>query len=286
VAKLRGSNYLHGHHGFAIGDDGIVVFPRMEAAHARLQPGWPEPGERLAFGIAGLDAMAAGGPMVGSSTLVLGTPGAGKTVLGLHFLDEGTRRGEPGLLAGFQETSSGVASTAGGIGIGLGRHLDSGLVRMTWRPPLEFEPDEWAWHLLAAVDKHQPRRLVVDAFSDLFRLFVVPERQTHFAHALVNGLRDRGVTTLFLMEIDAFAGPALTVPVPNLSATMDNALLLRTVELHSALHRMVSILKLRQTAFDPAIREFTIGSQGIVVGEPFDAAELLTGSATPLPEPQ
>ena len=153
-----------------------------------------------------------------------------------------------------------------------------------WRPPLEFQPDEWAWQLLAAVDEHQSRRLVVDAFSDLFRLFVGAERQSHFSHALANGLRDRGVTTLFLMEIDAFAGPTLTVPVPNLSATMDNAVLLRTVELHSALHRMVSILKQRETGFDPAIREFMIGSQGIVVGEPFDAAELLTGSAVPPPD--
>lgn len=286
VAKLRGSNHLHGHHAFAIGGDGMVVFPRLEAAHARLEPGWPEPAERLAFGVAGLDAMAAGGPAVASSTLVLGTPGAGKTVLGLHFLDEGARRGEPGLLASFQETTPGIAATADGIGLDLGRHLDSGLVRMTWRPPLEFEPDEWAWQLLAAVDAHHPRRLVVDAFSDLFRLFIVPERQTHFSHALANGLRDRGVTTLFLMEIDAFAGPTLAVPVPNLSATMDNALLLRTVELHSALHRMVSILKLRQTGFDPNIREFTIGSQGIEVGEPFHATELLTGSATQPPESQ
>lgn len=286
VAKLRGSTYLHGHHGFAIGDDGIVVLPRLEAAHANLQPEWHEPGERLAFGIASLDAMVAGGLTVGSSTLVLGTPGAGKTVLGLHFLTEGAHLGEPGLLASFQETTPGIVSTADGIGLDLGRHLDSGLVRMMWRPPLEFEPDEWAWHLLAAVDAHQPRRLVVDAFSDLFRLFVDPERQTHFAHALANGLRERGVTTLFLMEIDAFAGPALTVPVPNLSATMDNGLLLRTVELHSALHRMVAILKLRQSGFDPNIREFTIGSEGIVVGEPFNATELLTGSAVPPPEPQ
>jgi circadian clock protein KaiC len=152
---------------------------------------------------------------------------------------------------------------------------------MIWRPPLELAPDEWAWQLLAAVDEHRPRRLVIDAFSDLLPLFAVPERQSRYTPALANILRDRGVTTLFLFEIDAFVGPALSVPVQNLSATMDNGLLLRTVELASSVRRLVSILKERQTGFDPTIRELLIGAQGITVGDPFEATALLTGAAVP-----
>ncbi len=281
IAKLRGSDYLNGRHRFAIGDDGIAVFPRLEAAHAGMQPKWHEPRERLTFGIPGLDAMTAGGLQEGSATLIIGTPGAGKTLLGLHFLAEGARRGEAGLLAGFHETPPAIASTADRAGLGLGPHLDSGLVQVMWCSPLELAPDEWAWQLLSLVDEHWPRRLVIDAFSDLVPLFALQERQSFFAPGLANGLRDRGVTSLILLEIDAFTGPDLTVPVPNLSATMDNGILLRTVELQSSLRRMVSILKERQTAFDPTIREFTIGSQGISVGDPFDAVALLTGNAVP-----
>jgi circadian clock protein KaiC len=202
-------------------------------------------------------------------------------LLGLHFLAEGARQGEPGLIATFHETAPVLASTAHRAGIDLAPHLDSGLVQVMWRPPLEFSPDEWAWQLLAAVDNHRPRRLVIDGYSDLVPLFTIPERQAFFPPALANGLRDRGVTALILLEIDSFAGPALTIPVQNLSATMDGGILVRAAEVRSSLRRMVSVLKLRQTAFDPTIREFTIGPEGIVVGEPFEASGLLTGNAVP-----
>ena len=284
VAKLRGSDHLGGHHDFTIGAAGVAVFPRLEAASAELTPAWPDPDERAAFGVPGLDAMLAGGLAVGSSTLLLGTPGAGKTLLGLHFAAEGARRGEPVLVAGFQETAPALASTAERAGLGLGPHLASGLVRVLWRSPLEVSPDEWAWQLLAAVEAHRPRRLLIDAFTDLARLFADPERQAHFAQALTNELRDRGVTSLFILEIDTFVGPQLAAPVPTVSATMDTGILLRTVELAPGLRRLVSLLKHRQTTADPTIREFAIGPHGIVVGEPFAAAGLLTGMAVPAPD--
>ena len=285
VMKLRGSDYLNGRHWLAIGHDGLSVFPRLEAVHARLAPAWHEPRIPVAFGIPGLDAMLAGGLQEASATLVIGTPGSGKTLLGLHFLAEGARRGEAGLIAGFHETQPGLASTADRAGMGLGAHIDSGLVQVMWHPPLELSPDEWALQLLATVDAHQPRRLVIDGISDLMPLFVVPERQAFFVPALVNGLRDRGVTTLYIVEIDAFATTDLTVPVHNLSASMDNGILMRTLELRSSLHRMVSILKERQMPFDPTIREVIIGEDGLAVGDPFDAHGLLTGTAAPLPDP-
>ncbi len=139
-----------------------------------------------------------------------------------------------------------------------------------WRPPLELAPDEWAWQLIAAVEEHRPQRLVIDAFSDLALLFVVPERRSFFAPALVNMLRDRAVTSMVLLETDASAGSSSAAPGQNLSATMDNGILLRTVERQSSLRRMVSVFKQRQTRFDEVIREFTIGNHGIEVCDPFD----------------
>lgn len=279
VTKLRGSAYLSGWHDFAIDGHGVTVFPRLESMYTTRKPAWQNPAERVAFGVAGLDAMIAGGLGAGSSTMVLGTPGAGKTVASLHFLAEGARLGEPGLIASFQETPNGLASTADRAGMDLGLHLESGLVRVLWRSPLELTPDAWAWEFLAAVDTYRPRRVVIDAFSDLTKLFAVPDRQSRFSIALANALRDRGVTSLFLLEIDALTGPELAMPVPNLSASMDNGILLRSVELRSSLHRMVSILKVREAGFDPTMREFTIGTDGITVGEPFEATALLTGTA-------
>ncbi len=282
VAKLRGSAYLNGRHQFVIGADGVTVFPRLEAALAELTPDWQEPVEPVPVGVPGLDAMLAGGLARGSSTQILGTPGAGKTLLGLQFLTEGARRGEPGLIASFQETAPALAATAERAGMRLGPHIEAGLVQVLWRAPSELSPDAWAWQLLQAVEAHRPRRLVIDAFTDLVRLFADPHRQVPFAQALTNHLRDRGVTTLFSLEIDSFVGPQLEAPVPTISATMDSGILLRTVELGSSLRRLVSVLKHRQHAADLTLREFVIGPQGISVDEPFDATGLLTGSARPL----
>jgi len=216
---------------------------------------------------------------------VLGTPGAGKTMLGLHFLAEGARRGEPGLIAGFQETSPALASTADRAGMDLGRHIADGTLRVLWRPPFELSPDAWAWRLLAEVEEHRPRRLMVDAASDLFRLFADPARRAPFMAALTNAMRDHGVTVLYNVEVDEFTGPTLRVPVGGLSAAMDVSILLRMVELDSRLARMVSVLKVRQSGFDQTIREFTIGAAGIAVGERFRAASLLTGIALPVSQP-
>ena len=284
VAKLRGSASLTGRHQFGVGEAGVEVYPRLEAALTGAEPPKGEAGDRAAFGVPGLDAMLDGGLPRPSSTMVLGTPGAGKTVLGLHFLAEGARRGEPGLIAGFHETAPALADTAAGVGLDLGGDIDAGLVRVLWQPPLERSPDAWAWELLAAVEAHRPRRLVVDAFTDALRLFAVPQRQTAFLQALSNELRARRVTALFVVEIDTYVSAELATPFPAVSATMDHAILLRAVELRSRLHGLVSVLKMRQSGFDRAIREFAIGTGGMDIGEPFDrAAGLLTGGADPDP---
>jgi circadian clock protein KaiC len=110
-------------------------------------------------------------------------------------------------------------------------------------------------------------------------------RRYGFAVALANELRTSEVTTLLVVELDAVAAPSLTLPLPAASAAVDNSILLRTVELRSRLHRLVSILKTRQSPFDPAIREFTIDGDGVAVGEVFvGAAALLSGFATPVAE--
>jgi circadian clock protein KaiC len=286
VAKLRGSPLLNGRHRFVIDERGVTVYPRLEAVLSDVQPVPLNPTERIPFGVPGLDTMLSGGLTGGSSTLLLGTPGSGKTMLGLHFLAEGARRGEPGLIASFQETAADLASTADRAGMQLGQHLASGLVRVLWRPPLELGPDAWAWDLLAAVEEHRPKRLVVDAFTDLLGLFADRERQSRFAHALAIELRRQRVTTVFTFEIDTFVGQELAAPVPNVSAMMDAGMLLRGVELESQLRHLVSILKLRQSHFDHTIREFVIGDDGIVIGEPLPATGLLTGLAVPSAEPR
>ena len=278
VTKLRGSAHLGGAHDLAITADGVAIFPRLETALAGAPPPALLPHGRLPFDIAGLDGMLGGGPLAGSSTAVMGTPGAGKTLLGLHFAVAGARRGEPVLVAAFRETAEDLVATTAEIGLPLGDHLRAGTVRVLWRAPLELSPDAWAWEVLRAVEEQRPRRLVIDALTDIVPFLRYPERLATFTTALTNRLRALGVTSLLVLEIDAFVGRELVLPMPAASAAMDNGLLLRAVELESRLRRIVSVLKSRQSAFDPSIREFVVGDGGVAIGEVFAAATgLLTG---------
>ena len=224
--------------------------------------------------------MLGGGLLPGSGTLLMGTPGVGKTLTGLHFVLAGARRGERGLVAGLHESPERLARTGAGVGLDLAGPAAAGLVRVLWRSPLELSPDAWAWAVLAAVAEHRPTRLVVDALTDVERRLPGPERTADFTAALAGALRAAGATALLVAELGTLVGPELRVPLPAVSAVLDNLVLLRHVELGSRLQRLVSVLKARETAFDQTIRGFTIGDRGIAVGEPFaGAGGLLTGAA-------
>lgn len=283
VVKLRGAEHVLGRHDATIDRRGMAVFPRLEGL-AGSDRSDPAGDARLSTGIAGLDRMLGGGLLPATSTMVLGTPGSGKTLLGLHFLASGAARGEPALLAGFHEKQALLASTAARIGLDFQTPIERGALRVLWRPPLELSPDAWAWDLLEEIDAHRPVRLFIDGLSDIQRMILRPERMSSYVPALANELRRRGVTTLMTVELDSYVSDDLIAPVPAASATMDNGVLLRHVELRSRVHRLITVLKGRQSATDSAIREFRIGKNGIDVGGVFDgAAALLTGAPSPEP---
>jgi circadian clock protein KaiC len=279
VVKMRGARHAGGTHEFAITRSGMVIHPRIESLVGDHRPG-EAPGQVLKTGVDGLDAMLGGGLLPFSSTLVVGTPGAGKTLLGLSFLAEGAKVKERGLIAGFHETTKDLIATAEGIGLDLAHHIERGQLRVQWDPPLELSVDAWAWKLFATIDQHKPQRVFIDAITDVQRLMVSPQRLQPFITALINELRVRGTTAMIAAEIDAYIDQQLAVPLPSASATMDNGILLRQVELGSELRRLISVLKARQTRTDPTIREFVIGPAGLTIGEPFGGtSHLLTGDS-------
>ena len=284
VLKLRGGPHVGGAHEFAISEIGLTVHPRLESVAGQHRPQEiTRQGVGLGTGVSALDTMLGGGLLPYSSTLVTGTPGSGKTLLGLSFLMEGAVRGERGLLAGFHETEPDLITTAARVGFDLRGAIEAGLIRVLWDPPLELSADAWAWRLLAAVDDHRPARVFVDALTDIQRFIASPQRIPTYAAALTNELRARGATAMVATEIDAYVDDQLVLPVPAASATMDNGILLRQIELRSSLHRLISILKSRQMETDPTIRRFVISDQGLIVDSPFAGAAtgLLTGRAVP-----
>lgn len=283
VTKLRGEAQLTGRHTFEINASGLAVYPRMESLYPQPPQEELELERRQGFGLPRLDEMLMGGMLPHSSTLLLGSPGSGKTLLGLHFLESGARQGEPGLYYGFMETLPRLLAKASGVGLELRPWVDSGRLVLEMRASVETLPDELAHQLLELVERHQARRLVLDGLEPFLQEPMDTRRTPGFLTALLNVLRSRGVTTLMTQQTQVLFGPRLEAKLEGVEGIVDNMLFLRYVELRSQLYRMLSILKMRESDYQPALREFSISTRGIDVAETFESAEaILTGLARPL----
>jgi circadian clock protein KaiC len=218
--------------------------------------------------------------------MVLGSPGSGKTVLGLSFLAAGAREKEPCLYFGFFETQTELVGKADGVGSNLSAHIKSGLVELEWHPPGELVADALAEKLFTIVKKRGIRRLFVDGLGGFKNSLVHRERTGPFFGAVCNELRALGVTTILSEETRDLFGPEIDVPVSGLAAMLDNIIFLRHVEVRARLHRIISVMKMREGAADPSLREFSISERGIDVSSTLESAEaILTGIARVNPGP-
>ncbi|HEX2922447.1 MAG TPA: ATPase domain-containing protein, partial [Chloroflexota bacterium] len=279
VMKLRGSGYLTGRHSMVIGDDGITLFPRLETtlvAEGIAQP--PAVWTRVGTGSDGLDQMLRGGLPSGSVTLVGGVAGAGKTVMGLSFLADGLVHGERGVYVGLDEAPSRLLTKAESLGLHLRQGAEDGTLSIHWVPSLELIPDRVVWQILDLVDQLEAKRLVIDGLDGILSGMAGSPRAKSLVTALMTALRARGVTTIATHDLPRATGLAADESYERLGAAMDNVVTLQYVELRSELHRLISILKVRESDFDPSIREFTISEGGLRVADTFGSAEaVLTG---------
>ncbi|MGH2542240.1 MAG: ATPase domain-containing protein, partial [Ardenticatenaceae bacterium] len=284
VLKFLGSDFLEGRHSFQITSEGVVVYPRTEILLRGVPSVSGGAQARARFGVPSLDEMLRGGLPGASTTMLLGVPGSGKTVLGLHFLLAGARADQVGLLFSFNETAERLLRKGNDTGLDIAPHVERGMIEILWRRPVENDIDALAEDLLANVRERKVERLFLDGLNGFYQAAAHPARLEGFIMALTNELRSLGVTTVLTVASRRVFGPDLEVPIMGVTAIMDNIILLRYVELRSQLYRLVSILKARETDYDPTIREFRIVNDGIEVADSFESAEaILTGIARPLP---
>ncbi|MDY7225101.1 ATPase domain-containing protein [Hyalangium rubrum] len=280
--KFRGSDSLLGRHEVEISDRGIVIHPRTEVQFANPEAKGREDRIRMPFGVPRLDDSLRGGLLSGSTTMLLGSPGTGKTLLGLHFLLQGAREGQPGVYFGFYETPPRLMEKAQGVGMGdLEKYVAKGLIEIQWQPPLEHNMDSLAERLLERLHerKVQRLRLFIDGVSGFRSAAVYPDRIGRFFSALSHQLRMLDATTLYSDETPLLS-PGVDAPLPDAAAHVENIILLRYVELRSQLYRLISIMKMRESQYDSGIREFSITDDGINVADTFESAEaILTGHA-------
>ncbi|MET0334166.1 MAG: ATPase domain-containing protein [Rhizobacter sp.] len=271
VRKFRGSAVERGKHTFCITDNGLRFFPRLEGLPVTQRPadapGAPgAPGAITRSGLAGLDAALAGGGLLSaSSTLLVGASGTGKTTLALTFL-AGSSRNERGLMLAGTETASELVAVAGNYGLPVGEGVHSGVIDIYSQGQEDEAMDEMGHKLLRLVDEQGARRLVVDGLAALADTVAFPERGSRFIGRLLRELKVRGVTSVFTLDPAAFAGIIGRDPRGDgLAAWFDNVMTLTGSSEAEQGNRRLTIGKLRGTRATRATFDVSLDSSGLNV---------------------
>jgi circadian clock protein KaiC len=276
VLKLRGANYVTGRHFFDIGDGGLRFYPRVRGPEMTSDAP-VDLTDRAATGIAGLDALLLGGLPRASATMVEGGTGTGKTLIGLHFLLEGARRGEPGILFTLEETPAQIRAVARGFGWDLAPLEAQGLLLISYTSPVELVTDRFLDDVLRQVAKVGARRAVLDSLTSMSLGVASQRRVRELVYALTKHFQVTGVTPLMTVEVAEMLGTT-QLTGRGVSSIADNLIVLRYVEVEAHLERAVFVLKARGIGHTTELRRFVIGDRGARVGEPFqDLRGVLTG---------
>jgi circadian clock protein KaiC len=269
VIKARGAEPMPGLHTLTLDTHGVTVFPQFEervAAAVRANPdsASPLPRERVAFDLPELDALLHGGVQLGSSTVLAGSLGTGKTLLALHFALAGVRAGEPVVFLSVRETRAQLelALDPFASGSAFAQALaPGGLLTLIDALPIKLNADIIADRLLTTLDQTGARRLVIDSLAELERAVARgsdPARLEDYLVALLAALRQRQVTALMIKETAKIVAPMLDFSTEPLAVLAENLLLLQQLPYNGQLHRIISVLKQRYSAHDSALREFVI----------------------------
>ena len=281
VLKSRGSAAMCGYHDFVINESGVVVYPRIELAYATpTRHDGPEP-TPLASGVDGLDELIGGGLPTRSVTLLLGPSGAGKTSFGLSFLSASSAEA-PALHFGFYETPERLLLKARSLGCPLDTLVATGVLEIIWRPLNENILDSLGHELLDAVRRRGVRRLVIDALGGFERATIHKERLVEFFATLANELRALDVTAIAAWEMRDLFGHDPHAPSPEISSILDNLLVLRSLRFQSRYKRVLSVLKMRDRAIEPAMHEVIFSDRGLRVSA---GAQVPGAHPDLLPEP-
>ncbi|MDP9132019.1 MAG: AAA family ATPase [Nitrospirota bacterium] len=288
IVKMRGQAPIPGLQTFRITAKGVQVFPRTPVPKEIsgqdqikiLKEGKAvKPLTRVSTGVSELDRMLGGGIPAGSSLLVAGSSGSGKTVLSMQFIAEGAKHGEPGLLAVFEKRPSDYLNSSP-LGAEVARRIHEGSLHVIYLRPLDLSLDETLQEVRDAVLAHGVKRIVIDSLSGL-ELALAPAFREDFRetlHRMSAMLTAMGVTLLLTVEmVDSYIDLRFS---PHGTAFLtDGIILMRYIELEGRLKRVMAVVKLRGSQHSKELRLYEITNDGLVIGSGLQGYEgLMTGT--------
>lgn len=276
IVKLRGTAYREGFHDYTIVTGGVVVFPRLIAADFRGD----QPPEAVSSGIAELDALTGGGLDRGTSTLLIGPAGCGKTSIAVQWMETAARRGEACALFSFEEAPHTLTTRAHGLGIDIRPHMATGKIRIERVDPAEMSPGELVANVQQHVENENVRVVVLDSLNGYLQSMPGEQFLAVHLHELLAYLGNRSILTLMVLAQAGTIGSPLQSAV-DVSYLADNILLFRYFESQGEVRQAISTIKRRSGSHEHTIRELKLGPGRIHIGRPLhDFQGVLTGTPT------
>jgi circadian clock protein KaiC len=263
VIKFRGTDYRGGYHDFAIRRGGLEVFPRLVAIEHRAA----FVRERIQSGVTALDALLGGGPDRGTSTLLMGPAGSGKSTIAVQYAVACADRGEHAVIFAFDESAETLEARSTALGIKFKEGRDAGQVRVQQVDPAELSPGEFAYLVRQAVEKDHARVVVIDSLNGYMNAMPEERYLTAQLHELLTYLGRQGVATLMVVAQHGMLGSNMQSPVDT-SYLADSVVLLRYFEYAGKVKKAISVVKKRSGEHEESIRELRFSREGIHLSEP------------------
>jgi circadian clock protein KaiC len=278
ILKFRGSDFVSGFHDFVVRKGGFTVFPRLaagthtEAIERRV----------IESGVADLDALLGGGIECGTSTLLVGPPGSGKSSIALQFTIAAAARGDHGAVFAFEETRSATMVRSRGLGLAFNEGLGAGQIMMQQIDPAEISPGEFAHMVRQSVERNGAGIVVIDSLNGYLNAMPADRFLTAQLHELLAYLSNRGVATFIVVAQNGMMGN-MQSPV-DASYLADSIVMLRFFEHAGEVKKAISVLKKRTGAHEESIRELSFDSHGIHLSAPLlQLRGVLTGVPVEVP---
>lgn len=273
VTKYRGSTFRGGFHDYTIRRGGLEVFPRLVAAEHRTDSSR----RRLQSGLIGLDQLLGGGLECGTSTLIAGAAGTGKSTLASLFCAKAAEQNQHASLFIFDESINTLFSRLSGLHVDLKGHAEAGRISVTQVDPAEYSPGELAQSIRTSVEEKSSSLVVLDSLNGYLNSMPDEKFLVIQLHEMLTYLGQRGVATVLIAAHQGLISAHMSSPV-DASYLADSVVLLRYYELDGEVRQAISVVKMRGGEHERTIRDFRMHNGRITIGEPLrDYQGVLTG---------